>query len=220
MIARLNILGNSTIVTLFALILTPMCRVALAIDASAVQTMIAAGKVAELKALGRDVLPVMVRLYETSDIAQRARIAQSFYALGWKSAEAKRALIKDVHTPNPDLRLQVQWALGRVSSDSDVVDTLLNNMQNDSNPLFRDKAACALASDQIHLSEKQKVRLYSGLIQALSDSKPDVRRIAMLALQIQTGQTKGFNPDAPLADRETKIRDWKQWLEEYKSNLY
>ena len=220
MIARLNILGNSTIVTLFALILTPMCRVALAIDASAVQTMIAAGKVAELKALGRDVLPVMVRLYETSDIGQRARIAQSFYALGWKSAEAKRVLIKDVHTPNPDLRLQVQWALGRVSSDSDVVDTLLNNMQNDSNPLFRDKAACALASDQIHLSEKQKVRLYSGLIQALSDSKPDVRRIAMLALQIQTGQTKGFNPNAPLADRETKIRDWKQWLEEYKSNLY
>ena len=221
MIARLNILGNSTtVLTLLVLSLTPMCRVALAIDASAVQTMIAAGKVAELRALGRDVLPVMVRLYETSDIAQRARIAQSFYALGWKSAEAKRALIKDVHTPNPDLRLQVQWALGRVSSDSDVVDTLLNNMQNDLNPLFRDKAACALASDQIHLSEKQKVRLYAGLIQALTDSKPDVRRIAMLALQIQTGQTKGFNPDAPLADRETKIRDWKQWLEEYKSNLY
>lgn len=221
MIARLNILGNSTtLLTLLALSLTSMCHVALAIDASAVQTMIAAGKVAELKALGRDVLPVMVRLYETSDIPQRARIAQSFYALGWKSPEAKRVLIKDVHTPNPDLRLQVQWALGRVSSDSDVVDTLLNNMQNDSNPLFRDKAACALASDQIHLSEKQKVRLYSGLIQALSDSKPDVRRIAMLALQIQTGQTKGFNPDAPLADRENKIREWKQWLEEYKSNLY
>lgn len=190
-----------------------------AIDLNSVETMVAAGKVAELKALGRDVLPVMARLYEASDPAQRTRIAQTFYALGWKSAEAKRALIQDVHTPNPQLRLEVQWALGRVSSDADVVEVLLNNMQHDGNPLFRDKAACALASDQIHLTERQKVSLFAGLIQALGDPKPDVRRIAMLALQIQTGQSKGFNPDAPMAERDAKIREWKQWLEEYKSNL-
>ena len=190
-----------------------------AIDLNSVETMVAAGKVAELKTLGRDVLPVMARLYEASDLAQRTRIAQTFYALGWKSVEAKRALIQDVHTPNPQLRLEVQWALGRVSSDADVVEVLLNNMQHDDNPLFRDKAACALASDQIHLTERQKVSLFAGLIQALGDPKPDVRRIAMLALQIQTGQSKGFNPDAPMAERDAKIREWKQWLEEYKSNL-
>ena len=45
------------------------------------------------------------------------------------------------------------------------------------------------------------------------------RRIAMLALQIQTGQTKGFNPDAPMSERDAKIREWKQWLEQYRSNL-
>jgi hypothetical protein len=106
-----------------------------------------------------------------------------------------------------------------VSNDDDVVAVLLNSMQHDTNPLFRDKAACALASDQTHLTEQQKVRLFAGLIQALADSKPDVRRIAMLALQIQTGQTKGFNPDAPVTERDAKIREWKQWLEEYKSNL-
>ena len=190
-----------------------------AIDSNSVQTMIAAWKIPELKALGREVLPVMARLYDASDVTQRTRIAQAFYALGWKSAEAKRVLIKDVHTPNQQLRLQVQWALGRVSNDDDVVTVLLNNMQHDANPLFRDKAACALASDQIHLTEQQKVRLFDGLIQVLGDSKPDVRRIAMLALQIQTGQTKGFNPDAPIADRDAKIREWKQWLEQYRSNL-
>jgi len=190
-----------------------------ATDMNTVQTMVAAGKVAELRALGRDVLPVMARLYEASDTARRTRIAQTFYALGWKSAEAKRVLMKDVHTPNQQLRLEVQWALGRVSNDADVVDVLLNNMQHDGNPLFRDKAACALASDQIHLSERQKVRLYGGLIQALSDPKPDVRRIAILALQIQTGQTKDFNPDAAVAQRDAKIREWKLWLEEYESNL-
>ena len=45
----------------------------------------------------------------------------------------------------------MQWALGRVSDDPAVVDVLLENMRNDPNPLFRDKAACALAYDQIHL---------------------------------------------------------------------
>ncbi len=172
-------------------------KLRLGIDTKTVQAIIAGGKFAELKSLGREVLPVMARLYESSDTAQRARVAEAFYSLGWKSAEAKRVLMKDVHTPDPQLRLQVQWALGRVSSDGDVVEVLLNNMQHDGNPLFRDKAACALASDQIHLTERQKVALFAGLIQALGDSKPDVRRIAMLALQIQTGQTKGFNPDAP-----------------------
>jgi HEAT repeat protein len=137
--------------------------------------------------------------------------------LGWKSAEAKQALMADVHTQNSDLRLQVQWALGRVSGDLDVVEVLLDNMRNDANPLFRDKAACALAYDQIHLSERQKVRLYEGLIGALSDPKLDVRSIAVLALSIQTGQTKGFEANASAHSRETAVREWKKWLDEYRS---
>jgi len=189
------------------------------IEAGTVQTLVSQRNVDELKKLGRDVLPVMARLYESSNEADRTRIAEAFYQLGWKSAEAKRVLMKDVHTQNQYLRLQVQWALGRVSSDLDVVEVLLSNMQNDSNPLFRDKAACALAYDQIHLTEKQKVRLYQGLIQSLKDAKPDVRRIALLALSIQTGQTKNFNADAPAAQRDVSIREWERWLEEYKSNL-
>jgi hypothetical protein len=123
----------------------------------------------------------------------------------------------DVHTQNQTLRLQVQWALGRVSADLDVVDVLLDNMRNDANPLFRDKAACALAYDQIHLSEKQKVRLFEGLINSLNDPKSDVRSISALALSIHTGQTKGFEANAPQAKRDAAIREWRKWLDEYRS---
>jgi len=176
--------------------------------------------VAAIRALGRPVLPKLVQLYEAaSDVGFKARVAQTLYELGWESPAAKRALMKDAHTLNQDLRLQVQWALGRVSNDQDVVDTLLSNMRSDPNPLFRDKAACALAYDQIHLSEQQKVRLFGALIEALRDDKYDVRHIALLALQIHTGQTKGFDPGASSADREPKVRLWQAWLAQYKSGL-
>ena len=185
-----------------------------------VQQWVAGHNVAAIRALGRPVLPKLVQLYESArDDGFKARVAQTLYELGWESPEAKRALMKDVHTLNQDLRLQVQWALGRVSHDEDVVDTLLANMRSDTNPLFRDKAACALAYDQIHLTERQKVRLFGALIEALRDDKYDVRHIALLALQIHTGQTKGFDPGASWADRENRIKVWQVWLEQYKSGL-
>jgi len=172
-----------------------------------------------IRAQGRGVLAGLAKLYERSTEDEKAVIAWAFYTLGWKSAEAKRVLMADAHTPHEALRLQVQWALGRVSNDPDVVDVLVGNMRDDANPLFRDKAACALAHDQIHLTEEQKVRLYERLIQALSDPKPQVREIAIKVLGIQTGQTKGFNPGAPPAQREQRIREWQRWLEEYRSQL-
>ena len=187
------------------------------IPIATVRTLVSQGNVSALKNLGTGVLPAMVELYRTSNESDRASMAAAFYGLGWKSSEAKRALTPDVHTTNQALRIQVQYALGRVSSDSDVVDVLLDNMQNDANPLLRDKAACALAYDQIHLTGREKVRLYDGLIQALSDPKLDVRSIAALALSIQTGQTKGFNASAAPAQRDASIREWRKWLDEYRS---
>jgi hypothetical protein len=106
-----------------------------------------------------------------------------------------------------------------VSHDDDVVDVLLENMQRDTNPLFRDKAACALAYDQIHLTPRQKLHLLERLIGALSDPKPQVRAIALQALQIHTGQTRGFRPDAPPGDREARVDDWKRWLDEYRAHV-
>lgn len=187
------------------------------IPVATVRTLVSQGNIPALKKLGTGVLPVMVQLYQTAGESDRASIAAAFYGLGWKSPEAKRALTPDVHTANQALRIQVQYALGRVSSDADVVDVLLDNMQNDANPLFRDKAACALAYDQIHLTEREKIRLYDGLIRALSDSKLDVRSIAALALSIQTGQTKGYDANGDTARRDASIREWRKWLDEYRS---
>jgi HEAT repeat protein len=176
-----------------------------------------AGNWQAIKPRGETVLPQLAAIYSESNEDERARIANVFYSLGWKSEDAKRALLQDVHTRNQTLRVQVQWALGRVSADPAVVDVLLANMQDDENPLFRDKAACALANDQIHLTPYQKIRLYEGLIHALDDPKPDVRHIASLALTIQTQQSKGYMPDAPPEQRRQAIAAWKQWLVEYRA---
>jgi len=177
-------------------------------------------KIDVLKAMGPAALPHLVKIYKsTPDENTRASYAWVFYSLGMKSPEARAALLQDVNTKNETLRLQVQWALGRVSDDTQVVDILADIMRNDANPLFRDKAACALAYDQIHLTEKQKVQLYGKLIEALSDAKPQVRSIAILALKIHTGQDKGFNPGASPDERIRAVAAWKRWLAEYEKNL-
>jgi len=173
-----------------------------------------------IKAMGPPVMPRLAALYAaSSDEQRRLRLATIFYRLGWKSDEAREALMKDVHTPSQGLRVSVQYALGRVSDDVSVVDVLLENMQNDAEIVFRDKAACALAYDQVHLTPVQKVHLFEGLIRALNDPKADVRRIAAQVLQIQTGQDKGFRfGDAPEA-RTRAVEAWRQWLSEYRSQL-
>jgi hypothetical protein len=172
-----------------------------------------------LRAQGPKILPEMARLYTSSDTAERTRIAGLLYRLGWKSPEAASALMRDVRTQDVGLRIAVQYALGRVSDQPAVVDALLRNMTDDPNPVLRDKAACALAYDQIHLSEAEKVRIYEGLIKALDSEQQQVREIAIQALQVHTGQRKGFIPFAPVEKRRESIARWRSWLAEYKENL-
>jgi len=188
-------------------------------DSAALRAAAAAGDWKQIQAMGPGVLPSLAGLYASSSEQEKAKVAYVFYQLGWKSPEAKRALMADVHTQDQALRLQVQWALGRVSDDPDVVDVLLENMQRDPVPLFRDKAACALAYDQIHLAPAQRLRLFEGLIQALDSETLQVRQIALQALQILTGQSKGFLPGAEPGTRRVAVLEWKRWLAEYRSNL-
>jgi hypothetical protein len=178
-----------------------------------------AGDWQAIQAMGPAALPELARLYGEATVAERTRLAQVFYNLGWKSDEVKRALMADVHTADSSLRLQVQWALGRVSDDPAVVDALLDNMRNDPIPLFRDKAACALAYDQIHLAPAQKLRLFEGLVGALDDPKLQVRQVAIQALAILTHQTKGYAPGGDEATRSASVAAWRRWLDEYRANL-
>jgi HEAT repeat protein len=125
-----------------------------------VRALVMAGNYGAIPRLGPGTMPELVRLYDSaSEDAERARLANAFYQLGWNSEDARRALMRDVHTSDQELRISVQYALGRVSNDPAVVDALLENMQDDVNPPFRDKAACALAYDQIHLTEAQGATL-------------------------------------------------------------
>jgi HEAT repeat protein len=172
-----------------------------------------------IRALGPGVLPALAGLYERSDETRRTTIAWTLYSLGWKSEEAKRALMHDVRSSNASLRLQVQVALGRVSNDPEVVNELLDNAQDEDNPQFRDKAACALANDQIHLTDVQKLRLYERLVDALGDPNLQVRQIALEALRMLTGQTRSFDAAASQEAREPALREWQRWLEAYRSRL-
>jgi HEAT repeat protein len=188
-------------------------------DATRLREAARTGNWKAIEPMGPSVLPELTRLYRESSVPERTQIALVFYNLGWKSEEAKRALMADVHTADPSLRLQVQWAIGRVSDDPAVVDVLLENMRNDPVPLFRDKAACALAYDQIHLAPAQKLRLFEGLIGALDDPKLQVRQVAIQALAILTHQSKGYLPHADPAARGAAVAAWRRWLGEYRANL-
>jgi HEAT repeat protein len=202
-----------------SLLVAPLVAAPLRAETAGLADLARAGDWQKIKAFGPSVLPELVAVYKASDVKGRASVAYVLYNLGWKSPDAKRALMADVHTSDSALRLQVQWALGRVSDDSDVVDILLDNMRHDAVPLFRDKAACALAYDQIHLAPAQRARLFEGLIAALDDAEPQVRHIALQALAILTGQTKGYNAAAAPDARAKAVAAWRLWLAEFKANL-
>lgn len=169
--------------------------------------------------IGPQAIPAMIWLYDLGDDARRIRIANLLYKLEWKSPEAERTLMVDIRTANVDLRLAVQYALGKVSDDPQVVETLLDILRNDRDPLFRDKAACALAYDQVHLTEAQRTRVYEGLIQALSSPEPHVQAVSIQALSILTGQTKGFHPLYPDDRKQRSIAMWEKWLADHKASL-
>lgn len=185
-----------------------------------VAALVARQDVEGLRSRGRAVLPELLALYRRSDAAGRANIAWLLYHLGWESETARTLLMADVHTDHDRLRVWAQYALGRVSRDDSVVDVLLENLERtDDKWLYRDKAACGLAYDQIHLTEPQKVRLFTRLIRALGNEDPGTRSLVIQVLAVHTGQTKGYDPNAPADERGLAIERWWRWLAEYRTNV-
>lgn len=172
-----------------------------------------------LRDLGSDGMRRLAEIYREAPTSLRIEIARTWYALGIESEDAKSVLFEDLGTSDPSLRLEVQWAIGRVSSDPEVVRRLLATMRDDASPLYRDKAACALAYDQIHLRPEERLAQFEGLVAALDDEKPQVRAISIKALRILTGQTKGFRPQASAAERDAAVERWRRWIDEYRASL-
>lgn len=214
-------MNRSLKIILLLLLSSNICKFSLGeqIDSEEVIKYVSSYNIQALKELGPEVMPILSTIYSESDINQKRVIANIFYQLKLESEEAKNALMQDVKTNDENLRISVQYALGRVSSNEEVVDALLDNMQHDNNAYFRDKAACALAYDQIHLTDEEKFSLYEGLIKGLSNSNRQIRSIAIKALKIHTGQTKGFFVNGTASNQSASLRKWHQWLDEYKSNL-
>ncbi len=172
-----------------------------------------------LRALGPPAIEELVALYPTGNEDQRAEIAWLFYRLGIPSEAARDVLMRDVRSNHRNLRIQVQYALGRVSNDDAVVDALFENMQRGETHLFRDKAACSLAYDQIHLTERQRLHLLKRLIHTLSDPSPEQRNLAIRVLKVQTGQRRGYDAAASIDQRRLSIEGWWRWWHEYRTEL-
>jgi hypothetical protein len=177
------------------------------------------GNLDVLRARGPAVLPQLVSLYRESGPHERAAVARAFYGLGWKSEEAKQVLLGDLATQDVELRLDVQWALGRVSADPVVVDRLFANMENDPNLMFRDKSACALANDQIHLDPRARLAMMRRVVERLESPDPETRSLAVRILHAWTGQAKGFLPGAPPEHRAAAVERWRAWLVEYERSM-
>jgi hypothetical protein len=173
-----------------------------------------------LRERGPAILPQLVALYRSSpDPHARAAVARAFYVLGWPSEEAKSAMLADLGTLDEELRSQVQWALGRVSNDPVVVDRLLDRMEHDAKPLFRDKAACALANDQTHLDPAARFALAERVVERLDSPDAEMRSLAINILRVLTGQAKGFIPSAPTEFRQKAVARWHAWLDDYRRSL-
>ena len=46
-----------------------------------------------------------------------------------------------------------------------------------------------------------------------------MRVIAIKALEIHTGQTKGYDPNVPQEERRESVIEWQRWLLEYRRNI-
>jgi len=176
--------------------------------------------VKEIKDYGYRAIPILTELYnEAESNREKIIIADLFWRLGWNSPEIEKTLIKDLDTDDQGLKINVQWGIAKSTQSDIVIEKILYSSIHDPNPIVRDKASCALASDFIHISPSQRIKLLRGLVEGLSSDIHQVRNSSILALKIQTGQTKGFTAADNIKSRKKSIDKWHVWLDEYQKHI-
>jgi len=174
----------------------------------------------DIEHFGYAAIPILTELYQEAETnLDKSRIAWVFWKLGWKSAEIEKALMSDLDSSDANLKVWVQWGIAKSSDNSEVIEKLLYNMERDTSSFVRDKAACALASDFVHISPSQRVTILRGLIKGLSNDTQQVRASSIQALKVQTGQTKNYVASADIGSRARAINEWSEWLNDYERNL-
>lgn len=174
----------------------------------------------EIETFGYDAIPFLTELYaEADNNLDKSRIAWVFWRLGWKSTEIEQALLPDLDTSDANFKVWVQWGIAKSTQSDEVINKLLFNLENDPSPFVRDKAACALASDFIHISPTQRITILRGLVDGLSNETQQIRGSSIQALLVQTGQTKNYVATADVSSRAQAIDVWEEWVDEYERNL-
>lgn len=168
---------------------------------------------------GEGAQPEVLRLYASSDDEEKVWIAWMLARVGWKSEAARELLLRDLASDNEDVRYWVLWAQGELADTDEVVDLLVEWLGRGRNPLLWRREQGVPGYGQLFFSETQKLRLFTLLIERLADPEEETRRLATRALELHTGQLKGYDPKAPAESRASGIEVWKRWLEEYRSQL-
>ncbi len=144
--------------------------------------------------------------YKKSAESARAAAEAASKALPEKpaasGAPAWTALLANLADANPSTRWEAVDELGR-AKDPAVIPHVVPLLK-DSDLFVRMCAARVLAD----LGTLQGV---PGLIDALEDAEPTVRESAWHALQTLTGKDFKFDPQGNEADRQKKVKAWREW---------
>jgi len=147
------------------------------------------------------------RMEEYRKSAEAARnAAEAAKALPEKPAApagpAWTTLVPNLADANPSTRWEAVDELGR-SKDPAVIPHIA--------PLLRDSDLFVRMCAARVLADLGTLQAVPALIDALEDAEPTVRESAWHALRTLTGKDFKFDPQGNDADRQKKVKSWREW---------
>jgi len=176
----------------------------------------ALGRVAAVPALAKALRDnnAGVRAEAALSIGQAARIARARRTLSAKDRAllgvAVGPLIDSLRDRRSSVRGNAAISLGVLHDPRALAPLALATL--DADPMVRASACHGLGDLGDHAAG-------GALIELLDDANVTVRRSASEALRMITGNTLGYRPRAPLAERRKAIARWRTWWERTKRQL-